>query len=394
MKKIISVLSIALIALPLSSCSQSPAAAKPVHYTKAVQLAQLPITQDIIGISPDGSYLVFINDQQIGTYPLDLNPGVPQQSMQPQAALSVDQGTVLPAKKQTQWAPDGKSFILSDIDATSVELLDFSSRNVCLFTVNGNGIASKTVTDEDTKTGALNGGSLLYAPSFSYDGKGIVYSTLVMNSGSSVYKADIASGKKQTVYQTGDRADIACLDLGGGRYFCCENGAQSNGSNSLFFIDSNQKVTQLQDAALGVGSTSTLYDIKSWSEDRNALLLARWKTGGDTPYIDAFFILKTGAKPGDYSLTPFPSDSGRRCLDAVLSPDGNSVIACEMSDAAKTTYLMLYDVSAGTKTTLLSSDTPFGFASTQNGNHESIYITKGGKLLVWFSDGYRLYQLE
>ena len=119
------------------------------------------------------------------------------------------------------------------------------------------------------------------------------------------------------------------------------------------------------------------------------------------PYIDTLFILKPGSAPRDYQLKPYPMDPGRCCLDAVLSPDGNSVISCETSvkalentEVPQTRDLELYDISAGTKTALYSSDTPFGSAGTLNGRHESIYITGNGKLLDWFNDGYRLYQLK
>jgi hypothetical protein len=391
MKKLAALFLLTLSVAALVSCSISPAAAIPAHYTQIEQMAQLPYTKDILGIAPDGSYLVFINDQQIGTYPIDARPSA---STQPLAALPVNQGTVLPNRKQAQWSADGKSFLLSDIDATSVELLYFASRNISLFSVAGNHISTKTVTDEDTKTSALKGGFLVYAPSFSYDGKGVVYSTMSVPGGTNVFKADIQSGQKQTLYHTGDKVSVRCLELAGNLSFVCENGAQSGGTNSLFFIDSNKNVTRLQDESLGLGGLNSVYDIKSWSGDRRALLITRWKTGGSSPAIDAFFILKPGIKPADYQLKPYPMDAGRLCLNAVLSADGNTVITCETADGSKTRDLVLYDVSADTKTTLLSSDTLFGSAGALNGNHESIYFTKNGKLLVWFIDGYRLYQMK
>jgi hypothetical protein len=95
-------------------------------------------------------------------------------------------------------------------------------------------------------------------------------------------------------------------------------------------------------------------------------------------------------------------DEGRCSYNAVLSPDGSFVISCESSidntvnddNASGKTELMLYDISNGDKASLYSSDRMFGASSPLNGGHEAIYITKSGRLLVWFIDGYRLFQLK
>jgi hypothetical protein len=185
--------------------------------------------------------------------------------------------------------------------------------------------------------------------------------------------------------------------------FCCENGAQSNQSSSLFFIGGDKNILKLDDAALGLGDSKNQFDMKSWSKDRKTLLLTRWKTGGAQPYIDAFFILKIGSTPDSYQLKAYPMEDGKCSSDAVMSPDGNSVISCEVpiaalgeEDAAQAgkRELRLYDISAGVKTVLYSSNESFGFSGPLNGKHESIYFTDNGRLLVWFKDGYKLFQLK
>jgi Tol biopolymer transport system component len=399
MKKTACCMFILILFLSFSACSQSPAAVNQSYSGKIEEIAQLPSSNDIVGISPDGKYVFFYNGSDIKALIIEAQPGGAEPSFSPAMSLTLGDDAVSPKKKKLQWSKDGQSFIFSDVDYASQELIVMKSWNVSLFSIENGGLSARSATDEDTKFNIAAGtGRIVYAPSFSYDGKGIVYSAIGTDSG--VYKVDLASGEKKTIYAVEGHKDIDCLELGEDLSICCMNGSRADEGCKLFFVDGRGGVTNIGNGELGLEDGLNQFDVKAWSEDRRTLLLTRRNNSKVQGVFDAFFLIRIKNGSNDYEVKSYAMPDGMFVYNAALSPDGRYVVSCETKDAAadgnalRMKQLTLYDVSAGTKIPLYSSDAQFGFTSPLNGNHESIFLTKNGKLLVWFGDGYKLFQLK
>lgn len=412
MKKIYSVLLIVIMALLLVSCGGK---APVKSYTEAEEI-QTVNCHIAYGFSPDGKLFLSYSDNTIEV--LDLETEEVEYDIDPQIKLL--------SRRKALWSKSGDSFILGDSVYAPIELMLMKSENYICYSLDDD--EGDKITFEDVETSYLKGGVLIYSPSWSADGKGIVYSA-IDDKELRIVKADVQSGDAEVLYEARDRCDYTqAVELTDGLLLCEVNGYKA-GDNEIFLYDvKKDEETELEDVVdANREDRWAYYEIKDLSEDRKTVLINKYIRLANEAELTLAkcIILKFDQRFKSYTVKTISfgiaADSSEEAYaynpelimnkapnrigySAALSPDGGFIISREdeivsfsegKANEAKQ-QLVLHDLNSDKQHVLYEADEgeAFGIASGINGNSEPIFISQNGLMAVWFMDGYRIFALE
>jgi|GEM_PF-5279645 len=416
MKKIYPIVLIGFLALLLISCSSSRTSgdkAPAKSYTEAEEIQTLEYNTTL-GFSPDGELFLPIANNTIQVLNLEKED----------VENTIDADKSVLAGKKALWSKSGDSFILGDSFYTPRELVLMRSENIRRFTLDED--KGKRITREDVETGFIKGGALIYSPSWSADGKSVIYS-VINDEEVRVVKADLESGDTEVLYDTHDRSDCTqAVELTDGLLLCEVNGNKA-GDNEIFLYDvKKDEETELEDVIdENRDDRWAIYEIKDLSEDRRAVLINKYislhnemrgsmalakciilkfdqRFKSYTVETISFGITADGEVESEYNSELIWDDAPNRLgYSATLSPDGSFIVTREdeISEGNVTEskrQLVLHNLNTGKQHILYEADEPevFGIGSPLNGNCEPIFINKNGLMAVWFVDGYRIFELK
>lgn len=418
-KRVYLLITVLIMTLVFSSCSSSRTSSdtpsiKEKSYTSMEEIRKFEgLSESVLGISPDGKQLITWDEQNIQV--LDADSLDVQQSIPCERFIG---------GKKANW--QGKSFIFSDASTFSQELIMMRSFNFNLYKTNSD--EDTRMTNEKVDESIRDEGVIVYAPTWSADGKSILY-CVAGSEGTKIKKVNVESGEKTTeVNISRERMTyFSGFELKDGLILCEYNGNKA-GDYDIFLYDVKEgDSTSLEDVVEHTEDSPVIYDIKGWSNDRKTVLINKLvplSQSNSSQVIQKSFVLtfdsgfknykvKTinyGLKSDDAAaynpaLIDKENGSNRVSFANILSPGGRYVISTEYvfeelnnqlvpSDLRE---LVLHDLETDKTYTLYKPEEEpelFGIPSPFTANNEAIYMTENGQLLVWFADGYRLFELK
>jgi dipeptidyl aminopeptidase/acylaminoacyl peptidase len=408
-----------VVSLLMSSCgARSTGVFQDKDYTRMTQIGQYGFTDgSMLGISPDGERLVVWVDGEIKI--LDADTGKEKQSFECE---------IRPSSKKALWNRKGDAFVLGDAARTPSEIMLMRVTNIVVYGPED----EEQLTDEDKKYNLTDEDSkLLFSPTWSADSEDILY-CFFSNKGSNVVKIDVKEGDESTLFHARREKMpfVRGIELKDGLLLCEYNGTRW-GDNDVFLYDVKSEYMTSLDDVVDNGDTQAYYEIKGWSEDRRTVLINKWIQSSSSAglAIQRCMILTFNSSFKDYSIKTIEygfrvdeeaaSDMGinplliderhgnnRLGYASLLSPGGRYVLTVDrlyeedgdMLAVSNRSELVLHDLKTGKDHMLYTNQEDemplFGVSSALNGNTEGLFMTRDGKLLIWFNDGYRLFKLE
>lgn len=374
--------------------------------------------EEVLGITPDGKNVIIRNsDQEIGIMSLK----------DQEVTGTIESPDYITNMRETLWSDDGSSFMLGDSYRFPIELQTMQSVNFDVYSLKQS--EGVSVTDENFEKNIMNGGGMIYSPSWSVDKKSMIYS-LVNQKGVNICESDIKSGEKTVLYKDKDRSGYEqAVELKDGLLLCEHNGPEK-GDNDIFLYDVKKDDEKSLKGIIDKDITQGVwFEIKGWSKDRRTILINKWVLG---TCIEKCFIVTFNKSFGDYEVKTLEyqmrGQSGglivindkidnRIAYSDILSPDGRYLITCE-DEVLETkegpnqttggneekefkTYsimtfnrqLILHDLVNNKEYVLNETDKPEPFGISMR-NAEPLFMTESGMLMVLTNDGYKIYMLK
>lgn len=160
----------------------------------ALNYRLLSLEQDelILGLSPDATLLV------TGLYYSNTIRVYHVSNFTLMTEIALPESTMFPKEKKAVWSPDGSSIVFRGFQLSPTELKTFKSS--CIYAINVLSGKLRLISDEKYKEKfSLNNPHVYFDPSFSSDGKSVIYHKYESN-GTLVVSVDIKSRTERLLH--------------------------------------------------------------------------------------------------------------------------------------------------------------------------------------------------
>jgi hypothetical protein len=380
------------------------------EFSAMEEIARKEFSDKVFGMLPDSSGFLVVDDALDRLHILNPDFSVSGESIPVERSSIRD----ISGFKKAAWNKEGNLFFAADVDPVPMELRFMNSFNFSVYSLQKKSPVFTTRENLDKPWQA--GGSVMHSPSWSVDGKSILYS-MVDNSPlkESIVRVDIEKKQRSIVYEgpEGGFSGVRGIELSRNLLFLCNLSGRPD-DTAVYLYDTRRKVRK--DLTADIRSSldeaygyTAFFNIKAFSRDRRTILLEAHTGNADnveSPIVALYLITFS---PGfrDYEIQGhlFASETGygssRVVHNAVVSPGGRYLLTREDelvpdgNGSVQNRELVLYDLVKGKQFILFSTGENLHFGINQQGrrDYDSIYISDNGRLLVDFAGEYRHYQL-